>query len=238
MQRVILYLKELVLDILFPKFCVNCGKEGDYLCPDCFSLIEILDRQYCPFCSAPKVVPDGKTCSSCHRTKTLKGLFCAASYDNFIIRKLVRQFKYEPFVKGLSQTLSFLIITHFLRLNKTDFHSFVLVSVPQRKRKLKYRGFNPAEEIAKGLSEDLKILLLPDALVKIKQTPPQIELNKEERKTNIKGVFACSKPELIKNQKILLVDDVFTTGATMEECALTLKKAGAKEVWGAVVARG
>lgn len=230
--------REFFLDILFPKFCVNCGKEGSYLCPDCFSLIEILDRQYCPFCEPPKVVFDGKTCVSCKRSKNLHGLFCASSYDNFIIKKLVRQFKYEPFLKELSSTLASLIITHLSLVNKTNFESFALIPVPLHIKRLKFRGFNPAEEIAKELSKDLKISLLSDALVKMKQTPPQMELKKEERKENIRNVFVCKKPEIIKNQKILLVDDVFTTGSTMEECAKVLKDSGAKEVWGVVVARG
>jgi len=230
---------EFVLDILFPKFCLNCGAEGNYLCPDCLSLIEVLDRQYCPFCFPPRIVFAG-TCLSCKRTKKLAGLYCAASYENFIVKKLIHQFKYEPYLKDLAKTLSSLIITHLQHLNKVNnFESFLLVPAPLHKKKLKQRGFNPAQEIAKEIAKALKIPVI-NALAKIKQTPAQVELEKEERLENIKGAFICPRPDLgqIKNRKILLVDDVFTTGATMEECALTLKKAGAKEVWGMVVARG
>lgn len=227
-----------ILDILFPKYCLNCGREESYLCQDCFSLVEILDRQYCPFCPS-KIVLDCRTCPSCKKSKKLSGLYCAASYDNFIVKKLVNQFKYEPYTKDLSKELASLIITHLKILNKLwDFENFVLIPVPLHKKKARWRGFNQAEELAKKLSEPLGAGLLANALTKTKITLPQVELTKEARRKNLRGAFFCQKPDLIKNKKILLVDDVFTTGATMEECARVLKDAGAKEIWGVVVARG
>ena len=113
-----------------------------------------------------------------------------------------------------------------------------LVPIPLSRKKLKERGFNQAQEIAKELSLSLKIPLLSDVLLKIKETSAQVELQGKDRQENIKGVFVCQKPDLIKSKKIILIDDVFTTGATMEECARVLKTAGAKEVWGVTVARG
>jgi len=231
--------KEFFLDFLFPKFCISCGKEGSYLCQDCFSLIDILERQYCPFCSRPKIVIDGKTCNFCKRSKSLNGLYCAASYNNFIVKKLINQFKYEPYIKELSKPLSSLIVAHLINLDKVEnFQDYILVPIPLHKKKLKKRGFNQAGEVAKELSRILKIPFFDDILIKIKQTTAQMELKKEEREKNIKGIFLCQKPEIIQRKKILLVDDVFTTGSTMEESALILKRAGAKEVWGIVVARG
>jgi competence protein ComFC len=232
--------KEFALDLLFPKFCVNCKTEGFYLCPDCFSLIEILDRQYCPFCENPSVTFDGKTCKKCRRTKHLDGLYCAASYENQIIKKLIHSYKYEPFVKDMAPTLARLMISHLAVLNKlqNDFKDFILVPVPVHPKKLKFRGFNPAEELAKVLSEYLEIPVFPGALVKTKQTPPQAELKKEERQKNIKGIFSVENKGVVLENKILLVDDVFTTGATTEECALVLKRSGAGEVWGFATARG
>lgn len=232
-------IKEFILDLLFPKFCISCGKEGSYLCQDCFSLIDILERQYCPFCPQPKVVLDGKTCNFCKRSKSLNGLYCAASYNNFIVKKLINQFKYEPYIKELSKPLSSLIVVHLINLDKVEnFQDYILVPIPLHKKKLKKRGFNQAGEIAKELSENLKIPVFNDALIKIKQTPAQVELKKEEREENIKGVFLCQKPELVVGKKIFLIDDIFTTGSTMEQGARLLKEAGAKEVWGIVVARG
>ena len=237
-------LLEFILDMLFPKFCVNCGREGTYLCQDCFSLIDIFRQQHCPFCYPPKPTADGKTCPSCQRRKYLNGLFCAASYDNYIVKNLINQFKYEPYVKEMSKPISFLIAAHFINLENPYFleesrrEDFILIPVPLHIKKMKQRGYNQAEEIGKEVSKLLKVPLINNVLVKIKETPSQTELTKEEREKNILGTFLCRNTESVKNKKIFLIDDVFTTGSTMEECALTLKRAGAKEVWGITVARG
>ena len=84
----------------------------------------------------------------------------------------------------------------------------------------------------------LKIPILTSVLSKTKQTPAQVTLEKEKRQTNIKGAFLCQEPNAIKNKTVFLLDDVLTTGSTMEECARVLKNSGAKKVWGIVVARG
>lgn len=232
-------IKNFLLNLLFPPFCLNCQREGNYLCQDCLSLIDISNYQYCPFCHPPKIVLDGKTCKFCKRNKKLNGLFSATSYQDFIIKKVIGQFKYQPYIKELSKILASLIITHFQLLAKSpNFSQAILIPIPLEKKKLKERGFNQAEEIAKELSIFLKISLVNNILLKIKETLPQIELSGKEREENIKGAFACQKSDILKGKKILLVDDIFTTGSTMEECARVLKKAGAKEVWGIVVARG
>ena len=151
---------------------------------------------------------------------------------------MIHQLKYEPYAKELSSTLASLIITHFNLIQKSfDGDNYILLAVPITKKKLKQRGYNQSEEIAKALSENLQIPLLKSCLLKIKETPPQMTLSREEREKNIKGVFSVENKELIGNKKILLVDDVYTTGSTMEECARVLKKAGAREVWGIAVAR-
>ena len=113
-----------------------------------------------------------------------------------------------------------------------------MVPVPLSKRKLKRRGFNQAEEIAKELSKILRIPLISSCLVKIKETPSQTELSEKERKEKIRRAFLVKEKQGIEDKKILLVDDVYTTGATIEEAAKVLKEAGAKEVFGMVIARG
>lgn len=230
--------KNFLIDLFFPKFCFNCGKEGEYLCSDCLALIDILEEQYCLVCG--KRVIDGKTCLRCRSKTKIDGLYFAVSYQNKLIKKLISQFKYKPFIKDLSKILASLIITHFYLSNKLDFlvsEKSILAPVPLTRKKLKLRGFNQSVEIAKELSLLLKISLVSNALIKIKNTQPQIELSKEERKENIKGAFLCKNVERIKDKKIFLIDDVFTTGATMEECAKVLKSAGAREVWAITVAR-
>jgi len=209
-----------LLELFFPKFCFGCQREGNYLCPDCKSTLEISSSH--------------EICSS----QNLKDLYCALDYRNPLLKNLIQKFKYEPFVKELSPTLSSLIIEHLQLLdNKPSFKDFTIIPVPLEKRKLKGRGFNQAEEISKELSSFLAIPLIPNCLIKTKETIPQVELTTETRKENIKETFSYQHPELVKEKKILLVDDVYTTGSTMEEAARVLREAGAKEIIGIVIAR-
>ena len=229
-------IKNFFLELLFPRFCLGCQKEGTYLCQDCLSLIEISQHQYC-LCQMAQRIWQGGKCKKCASRK-LNGLYFAVPYQNSLVQKLIRLFKYNPFIKELSGTLASLIINHFQLLdNPPDFSEFLLVFIPLEKRKLKQRGFNQAEEIAKELSKSLEIPLVSDCLLKIKANFPQVRLSGKEREENIKGVFSIKNIEKIRGRKILLVDDVYTTGSTMEEGARVLKTAGAKEIWGVAVAR-
>jgi competence protein ComFC len=212
--------KEFILDLIFPKFCLGCKKEGTFLCEDCFSILEI------------------STTHQKFKGKNLADLYFPVDYENFLVKRLIQNFKYPPLIKELKKELAFLIISHFLLLDKKpDFSDFILVPIPLSKKKLKWRGFNQAEEIAKELAEFLKIPLISDCLIKTKETKDQVELSEKERKENVKGVFFIKNKEKITGKNILLIDDVFTTGATMEEAARVLKEAGAEKIVGIVIAR-
>ena len=232
-------IKNFVLDIIFPQFCIQCGKEGGCLCPDCFNLIDVLEHQFCPVCG--KRLIGQNICNNCVEKTNLDGIFSASFYADFIIKKSVARFKYEPYLKNLSNTFADLIITHFSFLDNNRVNNVlrdsILIPVPISKEKKKIRNFNQAEEIAKELSSKLNILLYCDILLKIKSTPPQVGLPRWIREENVKNAFRVSNAKKIISRKILLIDDVFTTGSTMEECAKTLKDAGACEVYAVVVAR-
>jgi len=196
-------LKSSILDIIFPSFCLGCQKEGNYLCEDCKATLEI------------------STSHKKYPGKNIDDIYFALPCQNSLIKTLIKKFKNEPFVKELGKALSSLIIDHFNLLdNKPDFSDFVLIPVPLEKKKLKWRGFNQAEKIAKELANSLKVPLISDVLIREN------------------GVFLCLKQEKIREKKILLIDDFFVTGSTMEECSKVLKEAGAEKITGAVVARG
>lgn len=221
--------KNFILEMLFPRFCFNCHREGDYLCPDCEALLEISGFHQ-PF-----------------RSAYLSDLYFSVNYQNPLVKNLIQNFKYEPFIKDLKSTLASLIIKHFqLMDNLPEFHpqinlgnknNFLLVPVPLYKKRLKWRGFNQAEELANELAKFFRVPVINNCLIKNKPTLPQIELSEVERKENIKNAFLIKNQELIKNKNVLLIDDVFTTGATMSECARLLKEVGAKKVIGLVIAR-
>jgi ComF family protein len=109
--------------------------------------------------------------------------------------------------------------------------------VPLDRKKLRSRGYNQSEELARELSKIVKVPAISDVLLKTRPTKPQMELSGQERAKNLLNVFAIKNPEKIRDKKIFLVDDVYTTGSTMEECAKTLRQAGAKSVWGIALAR-
>lgn len=241
MKAILNSAKDFLLDLLFPIYCINCQKEDKYLCQDCQQILEISENNFC-LCKVPKRLKKAGKCQRCQKKK-LNGLYSAIFYQNFLAKSLIQKFKYQPYLKDLAKTLTSLIINHFelLAFSQNDlkekFSEFKIVAVPQDKKSFKKRGYNQAEEIAKELSKFLEIPLIKDCLIKIKKTLPQAKLKESERKENIKGAFFCQKIDLIKKKKILIVDDVFTTGATLEECAKVLKEAGAKEVWAITVAR-
>ena len=229
------------IDAIFPKFCLGCGKEGELVCQDCISTIEILEYQFCPFCKTQKRVFEKGTCKN-HRKKYLNGLFAATSLDDPLVKKLIHNFKYSPFLKELSKPLAYLIISHFLLsenklIHKKNNNKDLIIPVPLTNLKKRQRGFNQSELIANQISTSLKAAVVSNILIRQKKTMSQTSLSENERKENIKNAFFVKTPEKINGKRIFLVDDVFTTGATMEECSKTLKNAGAKEVWGIVVAR-
>ena len=137
--------------------------------------------------------------------------------------------------------MAYLIIAHFditkNKLFQKTGENSVFIPIPLHKTKKRKRGFNQSELIAKELSKSLNIPLKTDILVKTKKTQTQTNLTKEQRAENVKNAFIIKNPQSIEGKTVFLVDDVFTTGSTMKECAKTLKKAGATYVWGIAVAR-
>ncbi|MBU3934443.1 ComF family protein [Patescibacteria group bacterium] len=237
-------LKNFILDILFPRFCLGCNAEGTYLCDDCKALLDISEHKYC-LCNKnalrlPSQNKKGK-CKKCS-SKTLSGLYSPLSYkEKQLTRKLIHFFKYPPYyLKDLANPLSSLIIDHLLLLGKKPeelLENAVLIPVPLDKKKIKQRGYNQSEEMAKEISKITKTPMLKNVLVKTRITPSQMELSEQERRKNLENAFICQNAKLIKAKKVFLIDDIYTTGSTMEECSRVLRKAGAKEVWGIAIAR-
>jgi ComF family protein len=235
--------KDFLLDLLFPKFCLGCKKEGTYLCDDCRTLLDIAEFDYCLCGTKPlRLPPDSKSgkCQRC-QDKKLSGLYSALPYkEKQLTRKLIYQFKYQPYLKDLAKTLASILIEHFVLSGKNTnevWENGILIPVPLEKKKLKARGYNQAEELGKQLSEVLQIPIISNNLIKIKPTEPQMELSKDLREKNLEGAFQIKNPEELSGKKIFLLDDVYTTGSTMQECAKILKDAGVKQVWGIALAR-
>jgi len=224
---------DFALDLIFPKICQKCGVEGNYLCSQCLSEIKP-PTMFCPECDKPSTL--GLVHPVCKKQNTpLDALMVAAEYNEQAVRNLVWQLKYNS-AKTVSEDLSVLLADFLVTQNILDhFADFTLASVPLHKTRLKLRGFNQAETISKNLSRKLGLRYL-ELLTKLKKTKRQVDLTLEQRVENVKNVFQIiNRADTPK--KILLIDDIATTGSTLLECAKVLKKAGAKEVWGLVLAR-
>ena len=197
-----------ILAVLFPQKCLGCKKENEILCSDCLLKINRPD------------------------TPHLNGIHIAANYQDLVLKKALWMLKYQG-AKQLAKPLAELIRERIWKKLETE--NWLVVPVPLSKNKLRHRGYNQAELIARELSGNVRA----DVLFKKFHTKSQVEVkNKEERLANIIGSFEIKNPEKIKGKKIILIDDVLTTGATMREAQKVLKSAGAKKVVGVVVARG
>lgn len=230
-------LSKFFLDILFPKFCLGCGKEKIYLCPDCFSKITLFSAPFCPYCDNRTY--NGKIHKGCK--KNLTGFVGAVSYNDKFCRKIIATYKYS-LVKELSEPLSYLVYKFLVFNPEVEFLKnpldFLIVPIPLHSQKLRQRGFNQAEEISKRLSPLLKIPL-ENILLRDKNTASQTKIeNYEQRRDNIKGAFRVKDGTEIQSKKVILVDDVATSLSTLEEAAGELRFCGASEVWGLVVAKG
>lgn len=230
-------IKDFLLDLVFPIECLGCGVYGTYLCAACFARIPIFETPVCPMCNAPSF--ENTTCKNCRKTTKLNGIIAATLYTVPLVRRLITLLKYR-FVKPLAVPMAQLILKHLTEHNYALFarRDLVLVPLPLSKRRLRSRGFNQAEEIAMQLASLLSIAVAEHTLIRMRNTLPQTETeSRTERLQNIEGAFAVENASSIKNQVVILVDDVATTRATLSECAKVLKTAGAREVWGLVVAQ-
>jgi len=218
-----------IIDILFPKRCINCNKEGNYLCDDCLSLIDVNPFIYC-LCEK---MDKNHKCEKC-KNRYLDRIYSACSFNNKIVQSAIHKLKYS-YIKELSAPFAFLIIKHLQEVNCPIDKDFILVPIPLSNKRKRMRGFNQSEEIAKIISEATGIKLLANCVIKVKDNKPQMELKREERLKNVLDIYKVNKD--VSGLNIILIDDVYTTGATMEECAKILKKAEANTVWGITIAR-
>lgn len=226
------FLKKL-LDALFSQKCAGCGKEvaDEIVCNDCFSGIPVHSALFCGKCSAR--LPSGKRV--CHKDFPYL-LGAATSYDNNTVKNLIHLLKFK-YVRSAAEPLGKLLAKYVASLPIT-LKNFTLVPVPLSARRLRERGFNQAELIAKVLAERLELKLEVDALLRSIYSKPQSEARGiVERKENVRGCFAVPRKELVQGKDIVLVDDVTTSGATFSEAASALKEAGARKIIALAVAR-
>ncbi|MCX6811483.1 MAG: ComF family protein, partial [Candidatus Berkelbacteria bacterium] len=202
-----------ILDLIYPKECVGCNKEGVWLCRRCSNKIIKIKTPYCPKCR--RITKNGQFCRNCRRKMSLTGIIISAHYQE-PLRETIHRYKYEG-LRDLKNQLSNLIIERLK--NNLPRGEKIIIPIPlNRKRELE-RGFNQARELAEIISLRFDIPLAKDVLIRKKYTLPQINLKLKERSENIKDAFRLSSNKGTKGKTILLIDDVTTSGATLNEAA-------------------
>ena len=225
------------LDFLFPEKCLGCGQTGKYFCEKCASKIELIDKPICPVCVNPS--PFGQTHPRCQTRYAIDGLTSVFAYSG-IIRQTIKQLKYRVHFDLAGDLVTLILNSIKVKPNfKLDLKKTVVVPVPLHRWRRDWRGFNQAGLLAKILARELDLSFCEDLLVRKHYTQPQTGLKKEDREKNVKNAFEVNRAyKTYKTYKnVFLVDDVWTTGATMKICANLLKRNGFKKVWGLTVAR-
>jgi len=231
--------KTFILDTLFPISCISCGHDDVWLCESCLSKIELLPFQVCPRCEK-LITEKGRLCDNCKKDRlVLDGLLVAAKYKENNMAKMVHLYKYN-FVEDLHVPLAKLLVKIILKNNLPL--PDLIIPIPLHRRRLRWRGFNQSELLANYVSQNItpgfSIPVFPDLVKRQKYTPPQMQIGKySERRKNMQSAFILNSNQDIQDKKILLIDDIATTGATLFECAKVLKANGAKKVFGVVIAR-
>ena len=221
-----------VLEILFPGRCPLCrrvlmGKEK-YVCADCRGKVPFIKDPYCLRCGRPIRDESEEYCPQCR-----KGIWhfdegrCALRYegalrDALLDMKFRNHREYIPFFAAAMAKRN----RDFLERRKFD----MIVPVPLHPRKKAERGFDQCALIGRELSAQTGIPLRCDILKRVRYTNPQKTLNARERSINLEGAFALNEGTLPPGARVLLIDDILTTGATLNECSRVLKKGGAGEV--------
>ena len=224
-------LKGAALDILFPPYCVGCGKEGAFICLSCRRALPRITPPICPKCGRPQA--SGILCPDCAGWQAaIDGIRSPFRFEG-AMREAIHRLKYQN-LRALAVPLASMLQEY---LNSSPLDVDVLMPVPLHRKRLRERGYNQARLLAQELGRLINIAVADDVLVRRRHTPPQARTTTvQERRLNIADAFACLDGRM-RGRKVLLLDDVATSGVTLDACARVLKANGVASVWGLAMAR-
>jgi len=240
--------KKLFLDLLFPIECLHCEKEGEWLCKKCFPKIKFNDKQICLGCKKEDTL--GRICDNCKKNYSLDGVWVAGFFGDKLTQKLIKSLKYyfaQDVAKVLGQFMNFFVrdlLSKAKFLEKENlpnifinFNDSLIIPVSLHAKRERWRGFNQSELLAQNVADYLN-LEISSKLIRVKYKKAQAKIKaKKERAQNIKDCFKWTGNDL-GGRNIIIIDDIVTTGSTLNEITRVLKQNNAGEVWGMVVARG
>lgn len=214
------------VDVVFPARCAGCGHRGVWICDECLPKLAKLEPPWCARCG----IPLNARCRCDHLSASIAMSRSASLYGGWM-RRAIHLLKYE------SEPARAESLARFLTEPAGGFPSFdMLVPTPLHRSRQRRRGYNQAELLATFLSQDIDQPVI-DCLVRTKSTPQQVGLDAEARRRNVSGAFSVEDPARVGGKRILLIDDVMTTGSTLNACADALVAAGAAWVGVLTLAR-
>ncbi len=219
-----------LLDLFYPPRCPGCGRMGALFCDACRARVTLFVPPFCRRCGLP--LPGDGLCSRCRATPSgLDGIVAAAVFAD-PLRQAIHALKYEN-VRALADPLGALMAEAWERvgLPRAD----LILPVPLHRRRLAERGYNQSALLARALGRGVGLSVDERLLARHRATIPQIGLSPRERQENVADAFTCNGR--LDGQSVVVVDDVCTTGATLEACAAAVRAAGAGSVWGFTLAR-
>ena len=224
-------IKGAALDFLFPQKCLGCGKEGELLCRRCQLSLPRISPPVCPKCGRPQ--PSGIMCPSCIGWQNnVDGIRAPFKFEG-LMREAVHQLKYKN-LRSLATPLAELLYNY---LTHYPLPGEFLVPVPLHRKRLRERGYNQSLLLTYKLGKLLKVPVVDSCLARVSYVLPQAQTKSAaERFENVRGAFSCLNSQL-HNTRVILIDDVSTSGATLDACASVLKLAGVLSVWGVTLTR-
>ena len=221
------------MDLILPIPCVGCGTEGNIICGECVPTLTQLKSPFCNICASPNTV---SPCRECREIpSSIDGIRAPYIFDG-AIREAIYAFKYRG-VRAAAPSLALLLASYLISHRVPG---AVIVAVPMPPRRLRQRGYNHSALLARELAKQAGMVIKEGWLTRAKDSMPQVETgSKSLRRENVEGNFVC--PDKSQNDltgaRVIVVDDVATTGSTLSACAKALKDAGAASVWGLTLAR-
>jgi ComF family protein len=217
------------LDFLFPPRCVGCGGPGTDWCEACQSGLRRLTGDLCPLCGAPRL--GRKACPACRVSAPPLITRSYAHYEGALTRAILH-LKYRP-----NPRLSARMATWLAEVcRRESWRPELVVPVPLSARRLRRRGYNQMDLVAGALAELLDVPLGAGALSRVRETRSQVGLDPAGRRRNVEGAFEACRDD-VQGRAVLVVDDLFTTGATLAACAAALREAGSGDVYGLTIGR-
>jgi ComF family protein len=216
-----------ILDFIYPPLCLSCGKniekQGESVCSACWDQVAVFDQPLCLNCRS--IIEKGGKCSMCQANGGIP-VFALNHYKD-PLKNIIHRFKYDGFI-GLGRKMAVMLVeSHGVRL--IELKADIIVPVPLHSMRTRLRGFNQSTILADIIGKRLKLAVDGKMVIKPGKTADQIKLNPEQRSVNLKGAFELNG-EIKKGTRVIVVDDVITTGSTIKEIISVFKGAEARVV--------